>query len=285
MLVDATARLAGAGVPSPRVDAQEIASFVLGIPRERLILHSGDEISAEQGDEIASLLERRAAREPLQHIVGAAPFGPLSLAVGPGVFIPRPETEVLADWASRELRRLEDTPGRSAAPVVVDLCTGSGALAAFLADAHPAARIVAVELDPVARRWAARNLPERVELVAGDVTRREWIDQCPGLAGAVDLVVSNPPYVPASARADLPPEVHADPDRAVFSGEDGMDVITALPDVLDTLLKPGGILGIEHDDSTAAACRELFAADPRWTDVRSLADLSGRDRFVIAGKL
>lgn len=283
LLADITSRLAAGGVPSPRVDALEILSAVLDIPRERMILHSDDTPAPELAERVASLVERRAAREPLQHILGTAPFGPLSLAVGPGVFIPRPETEVLADWAARELaRRAEQKDG---AAVAVDLCTGSGALAAYLAAACPSARIVAVEIDPDARRWARQNLPPRVELVAGDATDTAWLAECPGLAGAVDVVVSNPPYVPLTAREELPPEVHADPDLAVFSGQEGMDVIERLPDVLDVLLAPSGCLGIEHDDSTAAACRALFADDSRWSEVRSLRDLGGRDRFVIASKL
>ncbi|MBZ8177076.1 peptide chain release factor N(5)-glutamine methyltransferase [Corynebacterium sp. 3HC-13] len=281
-LADSIRRLTQAGVPSPRVDAQELSAYLLDIPRQRLILHSQTELSPAQISGLDELIQRRIQREPLQYIVGTAPFGPLDIQVGPGVFIPRPETEVLAEWAVQYLRRF----AQSYQPKVVDLCTGSGALAAYIADQIPHAQIVGVELSETALTWARLNVPAHVQLVHADALRQDWVgEKCPTLAGAVDLIVCNPPYVPRTVAPTLEPEVFCDPDRAVFSGDDGMEFINKLPDTVDYLLKPGGVVGVEHDDSMASQCRAVFAEDPRWTQVSSLADLTGRYRFVMSSKM
>ncbi|KQB83785.1 peptide chain release factor N(5)-glutamine methyltransferase [Corynebacterium oculi] len=261
--------LARAGVPSPEVDAREIAAHLLGCSPLEVGWRE-----ATLPPEYAELIRRRARREPLQYLLGWAPFGPLRLAVGPGVFIPRPETEVLADWAVRALRGVDK-------PLVVDLCTGSGALAAYIAHARADARVVAVERSPEAAGWARRNLdPLGVELREGDATDPGVLAE---LAGRVDVVVSNPPYVPEAD--DLPAEVYHDPHEAVFAGADGMGVINRLVEPAAALLVPGGLVGIEHDDATAADVARVVARCPALSAPVALPDLSGRDRFVTASKL
>ncbi|WP_448854008.1 peptide chain release factor N(5)-glutamine methyltransferase [Corynebacterium frankenforstense] len=281
--VRAAARTLGAaGIETPLVDARLIAAGLLGCGPLEVALH--EEVPA--GFEAA--IARRAGREPLQHILGSAPFGPLELFVGPGVFIPRPETEVLADAAVRRLGAATSggVGGGAAGPVVVDLCTGSGALALYIAHELPGAQVTAVELDEAAAGWARKNIDALglgVELVAADVTD-------PGLAaaggplahlaGRVDCVVANPPYVPEAG--EVAAEVGADPARAVFAGADGMAVIEAMLANVSALLKPGGWFGVEHDDTTAAATRAAIDATGRFTQAKSLRDLAGRERFAEA---
>lgn len=272
----ATTTLADAGVASPANDARLIAAHLIGCAPLDLALRMRDEFPPALREDFAAAVARRAGREPLQHILGRAPMGPLDLHVGPGVFIPRPETEVLADWAVRQLR------GRRA-PVVVDLCTGSGALAAYIGHELDDAHLTAVELSTEAAAWARRNFIEfapRVHLVQGDVTEPGLL---PELHGRVDLVVSNPPYVPESP--DLDPEVYHDPHEAVFSGPEGMDVITGMLPLIHALLRPGGQVGIEHDDTTSASVRQVLRTHGGFTGVAVLPDLTGRARFVTASKL
>ncbi|MEZ2189519.1 peptide chain release factor N(5)-glutamine methyltransferase [Corynebacterium sp. CCM 9204] len=271
---DAAAVLSAAGIDTPLVDAQLLAAHLLGCGRMDLFLRGGE--PAPEG--YAALVRRRARREPLQYITGTASIGGLDLAVGPGVFIPRPETELLAAWGITELTNL-------ATPVVVDLCTGSGALAIAVAYSVPDATVIAVELDPDAARWARRNIDvhaPRVRLVEADATR---MDILPDLQGRVDLVLSNPPYVPERGSEILPPEISHDPYRAVFGGIDGMEVIIPMLETVYKLLKPGGICGIEHDDSTGGAVRAAFSAHGGFNRVRTRSDLAGRERFTTASRL
>lgn len=268
-LARAREELARAGVPSPEVDAREIAAHLLGCSPLEVGLREGT-----LPPEYAELVRRRARREPLQYILGQAPFGPLSLAVGPGVFIPRPETEVLADWAVRAVRGVDK-------PLVVDLCTGSGALAAYVAHVRGDARVIAVERSAEAAAWARRNLdPLGVELREGDATDPALLAD---LAGRAHVVVSNPPYVPEAD--DLPAEVYHDPHEAVFAGADGMGVINRLVEPAAALLVPGGHLGIEHDDTTARQVARVVARCAGLSAPLALRDLSGRERFVTASKL
>ncbi|WPF67009.1 MULTISPECIES: peptide chain release factor N(5)-glutamine methyltransferase [unclassified Corynebacterium] len=268
-LARASAELARAGVPSPEVDAREIAAHLLGCS----LLEVGWR-EATLPPEYGDLVRRRARREPLQYILGRAPFGPLTLAVGPGVFIPRPETEVLADWAVGALRGVDK-------PLVVDLCTGSGALAAYIAHARADAQVVAVERSPKAAAWARRNLePLGVELREGDATDLRVVAD---LVGRASVVVSNPPYVPEAD--DLPAEVYHDPHEAVFAGADGMSVINRLVEPAAALLAPGGYLGIEHDDATARDVARVVSRCPGLSAPVAVRDLSGRERFVTASKL
>lgn len=272
-LLDATSILADAGVPTPDVDARLLAAHVLGVSPMAVTFAEVDETFEER---FAGVVKRRAQREPLQHITGTAPFGPLDLAVGPGVFIPRPETEVLADWA---VRTLAGTP----APAVVDMGTGSGALAIYVASHIPEARVYAVELSATAREYAARNAAShgvRITLVDASMTDPQLLRD---LDGAVDLVVANPPYVPDTP--DLEPEVYRDPPEAVFSGADGMDAIRGLVPVAQRLLRPGGWLGVEHDDVTSTSTCSVIEACGGFGPPTVLRDLAGRNRFVCASKL
>lgn len=271
-LTSGAARLAAAGVPSPRVDAELLAAHVLGIARGRL---PAADITADQERDFDRLIARRGTREPLQHILGAAPFGPLDLRVGPGVFIPRPETELLADYAARR------TPQGG---TVVDLCAGSGALALFLATAVPGARVVAVERDPAALEYLALNIAAygdgRVQVLAADVTEPRLAERIGHLLGGpAATVVSNPPYVPDGAA--LAAEAAADPAAALFSGAEGLDLIRALAPLCAALVAPGGTVGLEHDDSNARGTMAALTA-AGLTGVIGHADLAGRPRFVTA---
>ena len=270
---DAANTLREAGVASPEVDARLLAAHLLGLRPVELMFA---EPPAGFDRDYAQLVARRAAREPLQHITGSAPFYGVELAVGPGVFIPRPETEVLAQWA---VQVLDDAPS---APTVVDLGSGTGALAITIARAVPAATVYAVERSHEAREYLRRNVDElapRVRIVAGDMTDAHLLTE---LDGAVDLVVTNPPYVPESP--GLQSEVYADPHEAVFSGSDGMAAIRGLVPVVKRLLRDGGALGIEHDDTTSAQVQGVVAAGGFY-DIRAVEDMAGRARFVTASKL
>ena len=271
-LADAERELAAAGVPSPRVDAELLAAHVLGVPRAQLsLLGAADEGAAA---EFRALTARRASREPLQYLLGTAPMGPVDVAVGPGVFVPRLETELLLEWG---LRALAGVPK----PLVVDLCTGSGALAAAVAASRPDADVYAVELDPDALAWARRNLGDRTHLVHGDVTDPGLL---PELHGRVDLVLANPPYVPEGT--PVPPEVaDHDPHRAVFAGPDGLAVIRPLVVLAVRLLRPGGALAIEHDDTHGSTAPAVLRGHAELTDVVEHADLAGRPRFVTGARV
>lgn len=279
MIVEATETLRAAGVPSPRADAEQLAAHVLSVERSRLMLHPM--IGIEQLDDYRKLIAQRAARIPLQHLTGQAVMGDIDLEVGPGVFIPRPETELLFAWS---LAHLEAVP-HDHPPVVVDLCTGSGALALALAHARPDADVHAVEIDPDALRWARRNADIRIAagdtpitLYDDDVTDPELFT---GRDGQVDIVVANPPYIPEGA--DLAPEVlDHDPHRALFGGPDGLDVIRPMIPTIARLLRPGGGVAIEHDDTNGALLAELLADDGRFTGIVEHPDLAGKPRFVAA---
>jgi release factor glutamine methyltransferase len=223
------------------------------------------------------LVERRASHEPLQHIVGRAAFRHVEVEVGPGVFVPRPETEVLVGWAVETLAELSRTSDR--APVAVDLCTGSGVIALSLASELPGVRVHAVELSEDAHRYAQRNLSATgVELHLGDVA-----EALTELDGRVDLVVSNPPYVPLDAYESVEVEVRDfDPPVALWSGADGLQMIRAVESTAARLLRRGGWVGCEHSDNQGAAVSDVFAGSGAWSDVRDHQDLAGRSRFVTA---
>ncbi|WP_200206870.1 peptide chain release factor N(5)-glutamine methyltransferase [Micromonospora coerulea] len=270
--------LAAAGVAAPRAEAELLAAYVLGVPRGRLALAGG--FAADDLGRFDALVARRVAREPLQHLTGVAGFRHLGLAVGPGVFVPRPETELLAGWGVEQGRR-------RGAPLVVDLCSGSGAIALAVAQELPAARVVAVERSPAALAWLRRNAADRaaagdtpIEVVAADVTDPGLLAD---LVGRVDVLLCNPPYVPRSV--PVPPEVAGhDPDEAVFAGADGLTVIRPVIARAAELLRPGGALGIEHDDTHGAAVPGLLAADGRFVAVAEHRDLVDRPRFATASR-
>jgi len=268
----AAALLARAGVDSPRVDAELLAAEVLGTTRGRLPFARFDPDSAAR---FAKLVEQRAARRPLQHLTGRAPIRLLDLAVGPGVFIPRPETELLVDWGLTRLTGLRR-------PVVVDLCAGTGAIALSVAEEHPGAVVYAVEYQPEALEWLRRNASgTSVTVVEGDVTDPATLST---LDGRVDLVLCNPPYVPEGTPVQPEVGVH-DPYPAVFGGSDGLAVIGPVIRRAAALLCPGGWLGLEHDDRQGVVVPALVAASHRYADVADHRDLAGRPRFTTARRL
>jgi len=270
LLGAATARLSSAGVESPEHDAQELLAHVLGVTRSRLAL--GDDVPDALSERYDALVARRVAREPLQHLTGVAHFRHVQLQVGPGVFVPRPETEVLAGWV------IEAAKG-SDGPVVVDLGTGSGAIAKAVADEVPGARVHAVELDESAHTWAARNLAGTgVDLRQGDLA-----DAFDDLAGCVDVVVSNPPYIPFDAWESVAVEVRDhDPELALYASGDGLDLIRVVERRAAFLLRPGGAVAVEHADVQGESAPAVFGTTGRWEQVRDHADLAGRARFVTA---
>jgi release factor glutamine methyltransferase len=270
LLTRAANELADAGVDSPGNDAELLLAHVLGIGRGTLL--TAPSVSAEQEVEFAALIGRRAAREPLQHLTGSTGFRYVDLAVGPGVFTPRPETELLAGWAVDAARELESA-------VVVDLCTGSGAIARSLSHEAPQAQVHAVELDPAAVVWAERNLAGTgVDLREGDMA-----DAFHDLDGTVDVVVCNPPYIPLTEFEGVDEETRThDPALALFSGDDGLAAMRVLEQVAARLLRPGGVVGAEHADLQGESAPGVFAASGRWTDVRDHADLAGRPRYLTA---
>ncbi len=274
LLRDAATRLAAGGVASPDHDAAELLAHVLGTSRGRLPLV--EEVPAARLSAYDELVGRRAAREPLQHLTGTAAFRHVELAVGPGVFVPRPETELLAGWA---VDRAREVTTADHAPVLVDLCTGSGAIAASLADEVPGAEVHAVELDEGAHAWAERNLAGTgVDLRQGDMA-----EAFPELDGTVDVVACNPPYIPLEAFASVAPEARDhDPALALWSGQDGLDAMRVLEATAARLLHPGGWVGAEHADVQGESAAAVFLATGRWTQVRDHEDLAGRARFVTA---
>lgn len=266
---EVASRLAAAGHPQAQAEARLLVAHALGVEVNQLV--TAGPPTPEQAITVVGLLERRLEGVPVQHLLGRTWFRTVELLVGPGVFIPRPETELLVGWA---LDRLIDV----ATPLVVDLGTGSGAIAKAFWTEHPGSRVVAVELSEEARVWAERNFEGTdIELRAADLA-----DACPDLSGEVDAVLSNPPYVPTRLRDQLPAEVlDHDPEMAVFSGDDGLDALRAVSRTARRLLRPGGFLVVEHDDSHGAEVVALLEADG-WRDVEQHVDLTGRDRHVSA---
>jgi release factor glutamine methyltransferase len=268
----ATRHLAAAGVASARGDAELLAAHVLGVNRSELALRPA--MTRRQGDTLRELVRRRAERTPLQHLVGSVGFRLVELAVGPGVFVPRPETELVAGWAIDWLRRHPLD-----APVVVDLCTGTGAIAVAVADEVPGAVVHAVELDPAAVDWARRNTAG----TSVQLHRADAADALPELDGRVDLVVSNPPYVPDDERELVEPEVRDhDPAVALWAGGDGLDVLRIVVRRAAGLLRPGGALVVEHSDRQGESAPAVLHDAGGWADVQDHADLTGRPRYVTA---
>ncbi|MGR3934800.1 peptide chain release factor N(5)-glutamine methyltransferase [Streptomyces sp. BRA346] len=271
-VAQATQRLADAGVPSPRFDAEELAAFVHGVKRGELHGVPDADFDARYWEAVA----RREAREPLQHITGRAFFRYLELQVGPGVFVPRPETESVVGWAIDAVRAMDVVE-----PLIVDLCTGSGAIALALAQEVPRSRVHAVELDEGALLWARKNVEgSRVVLQRGDA-----LTALPELDGQVDLVISNPPYIPLTEWEYVAPEARDhDPQLALFSGEDGLDVIRGLERTAHRLLRPGGVVVIEHADTQGGQVPWIFTEERGWADAADHPDLNNRPRFATARK-
>lgn len=268
VIADAADALAAAGVGSPRVDAELLAAHAAGVDRWRVAFLEPD---TEFATRYRDLVAQRAQRVPLQHLTGTAAFGPIAVHVGPGVFVPRPETESLLEWVLAQ--------SLSAAPVIVDLCTGSGALALALAHSVTNARVVAVDDSDEALAYARRNIAgTTVEVRRADVTSDGVLGD---LDAAVDVLVSNPPYIPDGS--ELEPEVaQHDPAHALFGGPDGMTIIDSLAGVAARLLKPGGVCAVEHDDTTSQRTVDAFVRTGDFVDVTARHDLAGRPRFVTA---
>lgn len=271
----ATERLAAAGVESARHDAESLLAFVLGTSRGGLL---ADPVVGEAArTTYLGLVERRERREPLQHLTGRAYFRHLELEVGPGVFVPRPETELLAGAAIEELRRLVDAG--AAEPMAVDLCTGSGAVALAIATEVPETRVVAVELSEQAFAFASRNASGvSIDLRLGDMAHA-----VAELAGQVHVVTANPPYIPLEAFESVEAEARDhDPAAALWSGADGLDAIRVVARVAADLLVDGGLVLCEHADVQGDSAPAVFASTGAWTQVRDRRDLAGRPRFVTA---
>ncbi len=274
-LAFATDRLSQAGVPSPNADATWLLCHVLGVDRSELLtrITFDQELTAEQLEVFNALLVRRQGREPLQHITGVAAFRSLELRVGPGVFIPRPETEQVVQYAIDYLKQL---PAEGKA---IDLGTGSGAIAIAIAKEVPKTKVYAVELSESAHQYASENIAKNhvsVELRLGAM------QQVVGdLVGQLDVVISNPPYIPIAA-IPIDPEVRDyDPELALYGGEDGLDVIRDISGIAAALLRPGGLLVLEHADGQSPAIRDLLLNDG-WLSVSAYQDAALRYRTITA---
>ncbi|GAA1152411.1 peptide chain release factor N(5)-glutamine methyltransferase [Kribbella jejuensis] len=265
LVAEAAERLREAGVASPEYDAAELLAFVTG--SSRMLLR---EPTGEQLGRFEELIARRAGREPLQHLTGTAGFRYRELVVGPGVFVPRPETEVMVGWILERIAGVRN-------PLVVDLCTGSGAIAGAIATERPDSTVHAVELSADAVAWARRNLDG-----TGAILHEGDIDGClPELDGQVDAVISNPPYIPLTAWESVTTEVRDhDPALALWSGDDGLDEIKVVAATAGRLLKPGGWFACEHADVQGESAPAVFAATGLFTEVRDQRDLAARNRFA-----
>lgn len=274
----AAERLRAAGIASADVDAELLLGHVLARTRGELqadVIRGDAVVDPAAVDRYSGFLARRSAREPLQHLIGTASFRHLELQVGPGVFVPRPETETVAQFAIDALRAVPD-----AAPIAVDLGTGSGAIALAMATEVAHARVFAAENSPEAFEWARRN----IETIGAENLRIELADLADAfgdLDGTVSVVVSNPPYVPDDAIPRDPEVRDWDPASALYGGPDGLDVVRVLSRVGRRLLRPGGTLVIEHGEWQGAAIRELLSADG-WRATATHPDLTMRDRATTA---
>lgn len=267
---EATTILQQAGVPSPRVDAELLAEHLLGVGLGRLRAMMLGNSPAPEG--YADLVAERAQRTPLQHITGVAHFRYLELAVGPGVFIPRPETESVVQLVIDHVKGMEH-------PRIVDLGTGSGAIAGSIAHEVPGSDVHAVEYSPFAHAWAAKNLaPLGVNLVLGDLR-----DALPELNGTFDVVISNPPYIPAEAVPNEPEVALHDPPEALYGGgADGMELPTAAAASAARLLVPGGYFVMEHAEVQAGWIKAMLSRSGVWTGITTHLDLNGKERATSA---
>lgn len=311
ILRGASRRLDRAGVPSAEADALALIAHVLGVSaselHRRMILGGPAGLSEGAVGQLDDLVAERARRVPLQHLTGKAAFRRLELSVGPGVFVPRPETELTAGLAIARLQgwqglagesgsggsggsvRVEEAAGSdevggapgSTAGIVVDLCTGSGAIALSIKDEVPGAQVHAVELSELAHAWAVRNrdaLGLDVDIELGDA-----VAACAELEGVVDVVVCNPPYIPVDAVPNDPEVRDHDPELALFGGSaDGLAVPLLMAGRAAELLRPGGSLVMEHADVQGVSLPEALRRTGCWTGVEGHRDLAGRPRVVTA---
>lgn len=284
LIAAGTEQLLVAGVPQAEVDAELLIGFVLGESRGSVQAGAatGRFVTDENTANIRALFDRRASREPLQHITGRAPFRHLELLVGPGVFVPRPETEWVTQIALDEIRERHDKREVDAQIRVVDLCSGSGAIAFAIAQEAPATAVWGVEKSEAAFSWAVKNSAslrlDNVTIVLGDAA-----DAFSELDDTVSIVISNPPYIPrASVPRDLEVELF-DPEIALYGGEDGLDVVREVCQTAARLLTEGGLVVIEHGESQAKPMQDLLIAQG-FREVRSHQDFTNRDRATTARK-
>lgn len=283
LLAAATRELTAAGVPSPRFDAEELATSLLGVRRGELIAQP--DLDRDMAAAYRELVRRRANREPLQHVTGVAHFRHITVLVGPGVFIPRPETEVVAGAA---IEAAQKVVANSSVPVVVDLYAGSGAIAIAVADEVPQAVVHAVEGDEAAARWLTRNVASHSDQLAARLyAHREDVATCAAgvlrdIAGTVDIVVANPPYIPDGSHIRDPEVAEHDPAPALWSGPDGLDAMRILERTAARVLRPGGVVIAEHADLQGESAPAVFTGTGRWTDVADHPDLTERPRYLTA---
>lgn len=297
LLAELRSQLAEAGIEDPAADAELLAGHVLQVSRGRVqaLAIMGTELDASQVDLLRDLAEERGRRIPLQHLTGRAPFRSLELSVGPGVFVPRPETESVAQFAIDALQQVPESE-----PLAIDLCTGSGAIALALVQEVPTAKVWAVEKSREAHAWASRNVAEwgdrRLELLLGDIAEldapldvasdedqkaTELARALAPLRGRIHVLVSNPPYVPAEMVPRDPEVRDHDPSLALFGGADGLDVVRIISRIGRRFVVPGGALVLEHAELQGRAIRELLARDG-WRSPSTHPDLTGRDRTTTA---
>jgi release factor glutamine methyltransferase len=280
LLIEAVSQLRAGGVESPEQEARQLLAYAAGVELARLPLV--DAVEDGQAAHFQTLIKKRSQRIPLQHLTGRAHFRHLELEVGPGVFVPRPETEVMTGWAIEQLRPMVYAVARGTSrhlPVVVELGTGSGAIAKSIATELTGTRVYAVEVSEEAATYASRNLADTtVELYVQDM-----IGALPQLNGGVDLVIANPPYIPLEAFESVVPEARDhDPLLALFAGQDGLDVIRTVVAEAARLLRPAGLLCVEHADVQGESAQQVVVTHGGFAGVRDHPDLTGRSRFVTA---
>jgi release factor glutamine methyltransferase len=274
--LDGAARqLEQAGLANGRGEAEMLLGRLLGAARPELYLRGAEEFDTGAARTLGLWLLRRAGGEPVQYIVGEAAYRDLVLEVGPGVFIPRPETELLVDETLRFLAGLDR-------PRVLECCTGSGAIGLAVAAERPDAIVVLTELSPRAMAFAARN---RARL-GGDVAGRAHLvlgDLSTALRGPFDALIANPPYVAESERPLLPRDVlDHEPGLALFAADDGLAQVVRLIDEGARVVRPGGLVALELGEGQGDTVRARFLAHAAYEDARIVLDLAGRDRMAIA---
>jgi release factor glutamine methyltransferase len=277
LLSESSGQLKEAGVISPQVDAELIACYCLGISRSELALMvaTKQEFPKDSMDNFQLALARRVARHPLQHITGIAPFRHLELKVGPGVFTPRPETEQVVGFALEKIESLQSQ-------LIVDLCSGSGAIAISVATEVSGSNVFAVEKSKEAFAYLRDNAAS-YGLSESNLRNEDLEDSLPELDGQVDLVISNPPYIPINATPiDLEVQLH-EPRMSLYGGVDGLDVVRQISVRALKLLRPGGLLVLEHADTQSSAIGKLLLAQG-WLEIEARADLAGKDRMISARK-
>jgi release factor glutamine methyltransferase len=277
LLSESSGQLIEAGVISPQVDAELIACYCLGISRSELALMvaTKQEFPKDSMDNFQLALARRVARHPLQHITGIAPFRHLELKVGPGVFTPRPETEQVVGFALEKIESLQSQ-------LIVDLCSGSGAIAISVATEVSGSNVFAVEKSKEAFAYLRDNAAS-YGLSESNLRNEDLEDSLPELDGQVDLVISNPPYIPINATPiDLEVQLH-EPRMSLYGGVDGLDVVRQISVRALKLLRPGGLLVLEHADTQSSAIGKLLLAQG-WLEIEARADLAGKDRMISARK-